>query len=118
MRSAGASDDELVEASLGQLEQTGDLAWLVRDDHRRGPVRGRIVERYLVRRAELGLPMLPKSPLLLLADGQAITRERFTEELRRLRATVVNLRASTALCEALLHSRQQWWERERKEVER
>lgn len=116
LRSAGASDDELVESSLGQLEHTGDLAWLVLDDRRRGPVRGRIVERYLVRRAELGLPMLPESPLLLLADGQPITRERLNEELRRLRTTVINLRASTALCEALLQSRQQWWQSERKEV--
>lgn len=107
-RQSGAQVTELTEASLSELQIEGDHAWLRTAHGERGPVRARIVERYLVRRAELALPLDASAPLLLRPDGEPIGEEGFDAELRRLRATVVNLRASTALCEALLASRQQW----------
>ncbi|MCX2728454.1 iron-sulfur cluster assembly protein [Thermomicrobium sp. 4228-Ro] len=107
-RQSGAQVTELTEASLSALQIEGDHAWLRTAHGERGPVRARIVERYLVRRAELALPLDASAPLLLRPDGEPIGEEGFDAELRRLRATVVNLRASTALCEALLASRQQW----------
>ncbi|MCX7623502.1 MAG: iron-sulfur cluster assembly protein [Thermomicrobium sp.] len=116
LHQAGASDSDLVAARLGALERDGDTAWLSTAQGRRGPIRGRIVERYLTRRAELGLPVTPEAPLLLRPNGAPLTADRFAEELRRLRATVVNLRASTALCEALLASRRQWWQDTEREV--
>lgn len=118
LRATGAREEELVAASLGQLVSQGEHAWLRTEGGERGPIRRQIVDRYLGRRAELGLPMTPDAPLVLRPDGQAIPSKAFSEELRRMRATVINLRASTALCEALLASRQQWWDRERKEVAR
>lgn len=115
-RAAGATDTVLVAAQLADLARDSAGDWLVTPAGRLGPVRPRVVTRYLERRAELGLPVEPSSPLLLHPDGSPFRAESFPEALRRLRATVVNLRASTALCEALLASRQAWYARERKEV--
>ncbi len=115
-RVAGATDTVLVAAQLADLARDSAGDWLVTPAGRLGPVRPRVVTRYLERRAELGLPVEPSSPLLLHPDGSPFRAESFPEALRRLRATVVNLRASTALCEALLASRQAWYTRERKEV--
>ncbi|MCS7050290.1 MAG: iron-sulfur cluster assembly protein [Thermomicrobium sp.] len=117
-RKAGASEEALLTAQLGQLSVEGDLGWLQLARRPCGPVRGRIVERYVTRREELGFPMERTAPLLLLPDRRPFVRERFAEDLRRLRATVVNLRASTALCEALLESRRQWLTRMGEEVPR
>lgn len=114
----GVSANELCTASLGDLEVGGEMAWLRTGELRRGPIREQITERYVTRRAELGLPMQASSPLLLLPDGRELVAEELEQELRRLRVTVINLRASTALCEALLASRQQWWNGERKEAAR
>jgi len=116
LRHAGAHDEELVTAALGALHSEDEHAWLRTPVAWRGPIRQRIVARYRARRAELGLPMDPDSPLLLGPDGRPIPGAQLAEELRRLRTTVVNLRASTALCEALLASRNQWWRDEGKEV--
>ncbi len=116
LRNAGASESVLTRATLATLVSKGEDAWLCAEDSRYGPVRARLVDRYLARRAELGLSMDADAPLLLRPDGRAIAEGELADELRRLRATVVNLRASTALCEALLESRQQWWVRERKEA--
>ncbi len=118
LRQAGALVVELTAAPLGALEMCGDAAWLRTTDARRGPFRARIAARYIARRTELGLPVDDGSPLLLRPDGEPIGAEEFEEELRRLRATVVNLRASTALCEALLSSRQRWWHGAGQEVRR
>lgn len=109
-RQSGAQVTELTEASLSALRIEGDDAWLRTAAGERGPVHATVVRRYITRRAELGLPLDDDAPLLLRPDGESITTEEFEEELRRLRATVVNLRASTALCEALLACRQQWWQ--------
>ena len=118
LRAAGARAEELVTASLGQLVNRGEEVWFRTEGGERGPIRRQVVDRYLGRRAELGLPMTPDAPLVLRPDRQVIPAEAFTEELQRMRTTVINLRASTALCEALLASRQQWWDPERKEAAR
>ncbi len=115
-RATGASYETLLGARLGDLRIRGDDAWLDSAGRLFGPVRSRVVERYLTRRAELGLPDTPESPLLLQPDGSPIDPARAREEFRRLRATVINLRASTFFCEAVLASRNERTVTERKEA--
>ncbi len=115
-RATGATYETLLSARLADLRIQGDDAWLDSEGRAFGPLRSRVVERYLTRRAELGLPRAPESPLLLQPDGRPIDRARVREEFRRLRATVINIRASTVFCEAVLASRNERTAWERKEA--
>lgn len=116
LRAAGLDDAALASTRLGDLQVRDGQAWVRAPAGERGPLRGSMVERYLERRSELGLPMTPDAPLLARPDGQAIPPATLREELRRMRTTVINLRASAALCTALLESRQRWWSSEREEA--
>jgi metal-sulfur cluster biosynthetic enzyme len=59
------------------------------------------VRLYLEKRARLGLPEVPDSPLAVEPDGEAIPAERLDAWMTRARMTRVCMEANTALCGGL-----------------
>jgi metal-sulfur cluster biosynthetic enzyme len=85
---AGNTVDELAELALGDVPPSAD--------------RRRLQER----RAELGLPAEPGSPLLVDAvTGEAVGPRALPLHLRRARLTRVNIEANASVCRGMLQHR-------------
>jgi hypothetical protein len=76
-------------------------------DHTSVPVgSAKTLHRYLARRAELGLPCTPSTPLLTDLQGQPLTVERFETYYHAARTVRVSLEANGSFCRAVLAGRQ------------
>ena len=85
---AGYTVDELAELTLGDAPPSADL------------------RRLQERRAELGLPAEPGSPLLVDAvTGEAVGPRALPLHLRRARLTLVNIEANASVCRGMLQHR-------------
>lgn len=84
---AGVGPDELADTTLGQLEPSPEL------------------DRMRARRAVLGLPHDDDAPLLIDAEGKAITPAAVPLHLRRARLQRVGIETNGAYCKDLLKTR-------------
>jgi metal-sulfur cluster biosynthetic enzyme len=64
------------------------------------------LQRYLARRAELGLPCAPSTPLIMDLHSQPLTVERFDTYYHTARTVRVSLEANGSFCRAVLAGRQ------------
>jgi hypothetical protein len=64
------------------------------------------LHHYLARRAELGLPCTPSTPLLTDSQGQPLTVEGFETYYHAARTVRVSLEANGSFCRAVLAGRQ------------
>ena len=64
-----------------------------------------ILQRYLERRAELGLDCSPSAPLIIDLDGNGLSVERWEAYYRDARTVRVAMEANGSFCRALLASR-------------
>ena len=62
-------------------------------------------EKYLERRAELGLDVSPEAPLLVDPDGKRVPDEAVVEHLRFARTVRVSIEGNAGLCRGLLATR-------------
>ncbi len=62
-------------------------------------------EKYLERRAELGLDVSPESPLLVDPDGKRVPKEAVIQHLRFARTVGVSIEGNAELCRGLLATR-------------
>jgi len=83
----GHSPGELSEMRLGEL--TSSEAF----------------EKYLERRAELGLDISPEAPLLVDPDGKRVPKEAVIQHLRFARTVGVSIEGNAELCRGLLATR-------------
>lgn len=65
----------------------------------------REVERYLERRAEIGLPVDANAPLLLDVWGERVAAEQVDDHLRRARTVNVSIEGNAGFCRGLLETR-------------
>ncbi len=84
---AGATPAELAAMTLGEVPPSVDL------------------DRLRQRRAALGLPHVDDSPLLMHADGSALTTEQVPLHLRRARVTRIGIETNGEYCKSLLVER-------------
>ena len=66
---------------------------------------GADTDRYLQRRAELGLDVSPEAPFLVDRMGAPVSPERVTPYLRRLRTVAVSIEGNAGFCRGLLATR-------------
>ena len=69
-----------------------------------GPSSGTF-EKYLERRAELGLEVSPEAPLLVDPDGNRVPKEAVIQHLRFARTVRVSIEGNAELCRGLLATR-------------
>jgi metal-sulfur cluster biosynthetic enzyme len=62
-------------------------------------------EKYLERRAELGLDVSPQAPLVVDPDGRRVPEEAVVEHLRFARTVRVSIEGNAGLCRGLLETR-------------
>jgi metal-sulfur cluster biosynthetic enzyme len=62
-------------------------------------------DRYLERRAELGLDVSPEAPLVVDPDGRRVPEEAVVEHLRFARTVRVSIEGNAGLCRGLLETR-------------
>jgi metal-sulfur cluster biosynthetic enzyme len=67
--------------------------------------RSEAFERYLERRAELGLDVSPQAPLVVDPDGRRVPGEAVVEHLRFARTVRVSIEGNAGLCRGLLATR-------------
>ena len=67
--------------------------------------RSEAFERYLERRAELGLDVSPQAPLVVDPDGRRVPGEAVAEHLRFARTVRVSIEGNAGLCRGLLATR-------------
>ncbi len=72
-------------------------------------------EKYLERRAELGLDVSPGAPLIVDPDGNRVPEEAVVEHLRFARTVRVSIEGNAGLCRGLLATR--YGMREKEEIE-
>ena len=89
----------------------GEIAALRVDDAATLPVEARLIERYLERRAELGMDGTPSSPLVVDLRGSAVGADDLETYYVRARTTRLAMEASGSLCSAMLESRNRNWDR-------
>ncbi|MFP4148389.1 MAG: metal-sulfur cluster assembly factor [Nitriliruptoraceae bacterium] len=65
----------------------------------------RDVERYLERRAEIGLSVEPDAPLLLDVWGERVPPDQVDDHLRRARTVNVSIEGNAGFCRGLLETR-------------
>ena len=79
---------ELAEMRLGEVSPSGEA-----------------FEKYLQRRAELGLDVSPESPLVVDPDGKSVPKEAVVEHLRFARTVRVGIEGNAHYCRGLLAAR-------------
>lgn len=62
-------------------------------------------EKYLERRAELGLDVSPEAPLVVDPGGNRIPEDAVVEHLRFARITRISIEANAGMCRGLLATR-------------
>jgi metal-sulfur cluster biosynthetic enzyme len=83
----GRTPAELVQMRVGDLPPTDEA------------------EKYLKRRAELGLDISPGAPLIVDPDGRKVPKEVVIEHLRFARTVRVSIEGNAGLCRGLLATR-------------
>jgi len=83
----GRTPAELVQMQVGDLPPTDEA------------------EKYLKRRAELGLDVSPGAPLIVDPDGRKVPEEAVVEHLRFARTVRVSIEGNAGLCRGLLTTR-------------
>jgi metal-sulfur cluster biosynthetic enzyme len=83
----GRTPAELVQMRVGDLPPTDEA------------------EKYLKRRAELGLDVLPGAPLIVDPDGRKVPEKAVVEHLRFARTVRVSIEGNAGLCRGLLATR-------------
>ena len=87
---------------------------LLAEDHRPEKLAGmqlgevpssEMLEKYLTRRAELGLDVSPEAPLLVDPDGKRVPEEAVIQHLRFSRTVRVSIEGNAELCRGLLATR-------------
>ena len=87
---------------------------LLAEDHRPEKLAGmqlgevppsKMLEKYLARRAELGLDVSPEAPLLVDPDGKRVPEEAVIQHLRFGRTVRVSIEGNAELCRGLLATR-------------
>jgi hypothetical protein len=64
-----------------------------------------MLEKYLTRRAELGLDVSPEAPLLVDPDGKRVPEEAVIQHLRFVRTVRVSIEGNAELCRGLIATR-------------
>ena len=83
----GRTPAELVRMPVGDLPPTDEA------------------EKYLMRRAELGVDISPGAPLIVDPDGRRVPEEAVVEHLRFAKTVRVSIEGNAALCRGLLEMR-------------
>src|SRR5690349_19228545 len=68
-------------------------------------VRGRVLQRYLDRRVELGLDCSPSAPLIVDQSGLPIAADRLETYYHQIRTIRVSMEANGSFCRAVLAKR-------------
>jgi metal-sulfur cluster biosynthetic enzyme len=104
LRTAGLDDARILALRCGELQPRGDDLYL-------GAVRVRLaagdMEKYLRKRAALGLPCGEDALLFTTLEGAPLELATLADYLRRSRTVRVSLAFNTSLCEGLLRTRYQ-----------
>jgi metal-sulfur cluster biosynthetic enzyme len=88
LRARGVEPAELVEMTLGQIPSSPEL------------------DRLRARRADLGLPANPRSPLVVdPTSGDSVSVDELPLHLRRAQLTRVNIEANASICRGMLQHR-------------
>jgi metal-sulfur cluster biosynthetic enzyme len=96
-----ARQEKLCRSMLAEGHSPGQLAEL-----RLGEIRSsEASEKYLRRRAELGLDVSPEAPLLVDPDGNRVPKEAVVQHLRFARTVGVSIEGNAELCRGLLATR-------------
>ena len=96
-----ARQEKLCRTLLAQGHSPADLAEL-----RLGEVpSSETTEKYLQRRAELGLDVSPVAPLLVDPDGNRVPKDAVVQHLRVARTVGVSIEGNAELCRGLLATR-------------
>jgi metal-sulfur cluster biosynthetic enzyme len=96
-----ARQEKLCRALLAQGHSPADLAEL-----RLGELpSSEVTEKYLQRRAELGLDVSPVAPLLVDPDGNRVPKDAVVQHLRFARTVGVSIEGNAELCRGLLATR-------------
>ncbi|CAN5863855.1 iron-sulfur cluster assembly protein [soil metagenome] len=85
--SNGRTPQELYGVRLGDVRPSGDF------------------DKYLERRAELGLSISPEAPLVVDPDGNAVPEAAVVQHLRFARTVKVSIEGNAGLCRGLLKTR-------------
>jgi len=70
------------------------------------------LEKYIERRAELGLDVSPDAPLVVDPDGKRVPKEAVIQHLRFARTVRVSVEGNSELCRGLLATRYDVGEKE------
>src|SRR5712691_4468775 len=107
LRAAGFSPQSICALHIGDVAVQGAVYLARQGDHAQvqvGPAE--TLHRYVVRRAEVGLPCTPSTPLLTDLQGQSLTVEGFETYYHAARTVRVSLEANGSFCRAVLVGRQ------------
>ncbi len=106
LRNAGLSAVEIVALRVQDVECRGEVG-LVRcgENDVRDIGSAEVVQRYLQRRADLGLDCSPTAPLIVNLRGDPVTSDELEAYFVRVRTVQVSLEANNSLCSALLAQR-------------
>ncbi len=96
-----ARQEKLCRTLLAQGRSPGELAELRLEE----VPASEVYEKYLQRRAELGLDVSAEAPLLLDPDGNRVPREAVVQHLRFARTVGVSIEGNAELCRGLLATR-------------
>lgn len=83
----GRSSEELAEMQLEEVPESGEF------------------EKYLQRRAELGLNVSPEAPLVVDPDGNRVPKDAVVQHLRFARTVRVSIEGNAGFCRGLLATR-------------
>jgi metal-sulfur cluster biosynthetic enzyme len=83
----GRSSEELAEMRLEEVPESGEF------------------EKYLQRRAELGLDISPEAPLVVDPDGNRVPKDAVVQHLRFARTVRVSIEGNAGFCRGLLATR-------------
>jgi metal-sulfur cluster biosynthetic enzyme len=96
-----ARQEELCRALLAEGHRPEKLAGM----RLREVPSSEMLEKYLTRRAELGLDVSPEAPLLVDPDGKRVPEEAVIQHLRFARTVRVSIEGNAELCRGLLATR-------------
>jgi len=106
LRDAGFSSAAICALRLGEVFVWNDTILFARSDC--ATVEGgsaKIMERYLERRAELGLDCSPSAPLIVDLEGQMLAADQLLAHYETARTIRVGMEANGSFCRALLNLR-------------
>jgi metal-sulfur cluster biosynthetic enzyme len=107
LRTAGFSPQAICALRVGDVTVQGAVYLAQHGDYPPVPIGpAETLHRYLVRRAELGLPCTPSPPLLTDLQGQPLTVEGFETYYHAARTVRVSLEANGSFCRAILAGRE------------